>query len=166
MVKIFDINEGIIVINTNCLLIPELKKISEIYKDPIPVLGYIHYMSDPLSAYANLPEDEKEERVLQDYPGDYTPDDEAVYKAVEKMRVLYETPSMLLLKQAKAGLKTLGDYLAKASISDGKDSNLPGFQNALKSIGKINQEYKVLERDVQEELRIRGQGAIGYDEFS
>lgn len=165
MVTIFDINEGIVAINVNCLLIPELKTICDHYEDPIPVLGYVHYMSDPLSAYANLPEDEKEARVLEDYDGEYTPDDEPVYKAIEKLTKLYETPSMRLLRQAKAGLKTLGNYLERAQITDGKDGNSTSFQTALKSIGKINQEYKVLERDVQEELRIRGQGAIGYDEL-
>lgn len=165
MVSIFDINEGNIIINQNCLLIPELKLIVKEYENPIPVLGYIHFMADPKSPYANLPEDEKEERILEDYPGDYTSDDEPVYKALEKIKRLYETASMRFLADAKAGLKTMGDYLRKAQIIEGKDSNFATFQSGLKSIATINRQYKELEKDVEEELRVRGQGNLGYDEI-
>ncbi len=166
MIKIFDINEGNIVINENCLLIPELKVIMDTYENPIPVLGYVHFMSDPKSPYANLPPDQKEEFILNDYAGDYTTDDEPVYKAVEKIQKLYETPSMRLRRRALVAAENLGQYMEGAQISEGRDANLPGLLNALKSIRKINQELRGFERDVEDELRIRGSGNIGYDEIN
>lgn len=166
MIRIFDIHEGRIVINENCLLIPELKKIVDTYVDPIPVLGYVHFLTDPRSPYSNLPREEKEERILEDYEGDYTADDEPVYRAVEKLVSLYETPRMRLLRQAKAGLRTLGDHLEKTQIrDDDKSGNFATFNSALKSVGRIAQEYDALEKQVEEELRIRGNTATGYDEF-
>lgn len=165
MVKIFDINEGIVAINVNCLLIPELKAIYDHYEDPIPVLGYVHFMTDPRSPYGNLPDEEKEARILEDYDSDYTPDDEPVYKAVEKMKKLYETPSMRGRRRALNAFDNLSLYIEKASITEGKDSNLTGIVNTLKSMRTINKELRALEQDVEEELRIRGQGAIGYDEL-
>lgn len=165
MVKIFDINDSQVVINENCLLIPEFKKIVEVYADPIPVLCYVHFFSDPKSPYANLPMDQKEEIILKDYPGEYTTDDEPVYKAVEKLKMLYETESMRLYRRAKSALDNLGRYLESAVLIDGRDSNVPGLLNALKSIRKISQEFKGLEHDVEEELRVRGQGNLGYDEL-
>lgn len=164
-IKVFDINEGKITVNESCLLIPELKVICEEYKDPIPVLCFVHFMTDPLSPYANLGDDKKLEVVLEDYPGEYTMDDEPVFKAMDKLIQLYETPTMRLLKKARIGLETLGDYLGTASISDGKDGNSATFQSALKSIGKISQEFKALEREVEEELQVRGGSQIGYDEI-
>lgn len=165
MVKIFDINEGNVVINTNCLLIPELKAIVDNYENPIPVLGYVHFMTDPRSPYMNLPIEEREELILKDYDGDYSPDDEPVFKAVEKIKKLAETHSMRLKRRAEAASDNLGKYLEKAQITDGRDTNLPGLLNALKSIRKINQELRGFTQDVEEELRVRGQGNLGYDEL-
>lgn len=165
MIRIFDIDNGHVVINENCLLIPELKTIVDTYENPVAVLSYVHFMTDPRSPYANLADDIKEETILHDYEDKYTPDDEPVYKAVEKMTKLYETPSMRLLKQAKIGLKTLGNYIEKSAISDGKDGNFATYQQALKSIATINREFKTLEKDVDDELRVRGGGEFGYDEI-
>lgn len=165
MVSIFDISEGNIVVNQNCLLIPELKAIVDTYENYIPVLGYVHFTCDPKSPYANLPDNEREEMILADYVADYSVDDEVVYKAVEKIKKLYETPSMRFLRDARGGLENLSQYLSKASVTEGKDSNLTGLISALKSISKINQEYKALEKDVEEELRVRGQNLTGYDEI-
>jgi hypothetical protein len=165
-IKIFDIQEGIITINENCLLIPELKTIYDTYTNPIPALCFVHYMTDPLGPYANTPEQKREEILLEDYAGDYTTDDEPIYKAVEKLQSLYETPTMQLMKDARKGLETLGNYLSKASIRDeDKGGNLTTFANSLKSIGKISQEFRTLEKEVQEELRIRGNLNTGYDEI-
>lgn len=166
MVKIFDISEGNIVINENCLLIPELRLIMDTYENPIPVLGYVHFLADPKSPYANLPDDQREETILNDYDGDYTPDDEPVYKAVEKIKRLYETPSMRLLEDAKFGLKRLGEYIRKTEITDGKEGSGNNYRQSLLSITKINREYRMLEKDVEEELRVRGQNNVGYDEIS
>lgn len=165
-IKVFDLNEGVVVINPNCLLIPELKAIYDQYDDPIPAFCFVHFTCDPFGPYANLSDSQKEEVILDDYPGEYTLEDECMFKAVEKIKTLYETPSMELRRNARVGLKTLGDYLAKASIRDeDKGGNLGTFNTALKSIAKINQEFRTLDRDVEEEFRIRGGGQIGYDEI-
>lgn len=164
-IKIFDISEGKVTINENVLLIPELKAIVDNYEDPIPPLCFVHYMTDPLGPYANLPTSQKEEIILEDYDGDYTVDDEPIYKAIEKLNKMYETPSMSLLRDAKVGLETLGNHLRVSRITEGKEGNFAGFIAALKSIGKISQEFRMLEKEVEEELRIRGGGEIGYDEI-
>lgn len=163
-IKIFDINESAVTINENCLLIPELKEIVDTYENPIPALTFVYYMTDPMSPYANLNPEEREQSLLEDYPGDYTTDDEPIYKALNKLSLLYETPTMRLLRQAKVGLTTLGNYLEKASITDGKDSNSATFQSALKSIGKISLEFRQLEQAAEDELKARGSANIGYDE--
>lgn len=165
-VKIFDLNEGIVVINENVLLIPELKRIHETYEDPIPAFCFVHFMTDPTCPYANLGESDREEILLHDYPGEYSTEDEPIYEAINKLRTLCETPSMDLRNNAKAALKSLSTYLKTAVIrDDDKSGNLSFFLSALKSIAKINQEYRILDKDVEEEMRIRGDKNLGYDEI-
>jgi hypothetical protein len=166
IVNIFDIHGGKIVINPNCLLIPELKTINESYQDPIPAFCYIHYMTHPKSPYANLEELEKEQLILEDYPGDYTPEEEIIHLATTKLRKLYETPTMRLLRNAKIGLENLSSYIGTAKISEGRDGNITPFQMTLSKIGKIAQEFRMLEKQVDDELgSIRGNADTGYDEL-
>lgn len=165
-IKIFDVENGQIKINENCLLIPELKKITETYVDPIPPLCFVHFMTDPLGPYGNIPEDRKEEIVYKDYKGKYTLDDEPIWEAVEKLKVFYETENSRLLARAKVGLQNLGEYLSGYKISDSKDgSQLNAYTMALSRIGKISQEFTELEKVVKSELKARGNTNLGYDEL-
>ena len=165
LIKIFDVENGQVRINENCLLIPELKKITQTYVDPIPPLCFVHFMTDPLGPYGNLPEDKKEEIVYKDYKGNYTLDDEPIFKAIDKLKILYETENMRLLKKAKLGLDTLGSFLATSKITDGKEGNLNAYTMALSRIGKISQEFADLEKTVKNEIQARGNTNIGYDEL-
>lgn len=165
-IKIFDIDSGRVVINENCLLIPELKKIVDKYKDPIPALCFVHFFCDPKGPYANLSEKERESLLLADYDGEYTLEDKEITEALKTIKRKYKTPTMGLLENSRRGLDTLSDYLATAKITEGRDGNLAAFTAALARMGKIAQEYRALEKLVDEELgNIRGDAETGYDEF-
>lgn len=164
-IKIFDVENAQVRINENCLLIPELKAIVEAYADPIPALSFVYFMTDPLGPYGNLPEDKREELVYKDYPGKYTLDDEPLFKAIDKMRLLYETENMRLLKKARLGLEELGRFLSTSKITDGREGNLQAYTMALSRIGKISMEFADLEKVVKNELKARGDTNIGYDEL-
>lgn len=164
--RIFDISENQVVVNEHVLLVPELKAIVDNYEDPIPPLCYVYYMTEPFSPYFNLPAEEKEERILEDYEGDYTSDDELIFKAVEKLSKLCETPTMRLFRQSKVALLRLGNHLESMMIRDEeKGGNLATLLTALKSIAKINEEYSRFEKQVEEEYRTRGNSQLGYDEI-
>lgn len=165
-IKIFDIHESQVVINENCLLIPELRVLHESYENPIPVFCFVHYMTDPLGPYGNIAADLREEILFEDYPGDYTLEDEALYNAIRKLHKLYETPTMRLKNNAEKGLETLSTYLGSAVIrDDDKGGNLNAFNTALSKIGKISQEFRTLEKQVEDEMRVRGDKNLGYDEL-
>jgi hypothetical protein len=78
----FDIVQGNVVINHNCLSIPELKAIHDEYEDPIPAFNYLHFLFDIDSPYINMPDMEKEETLLIDFPGDYTLEDPVMIAAI------------------------------------------------------------------------------------
>lgn len=164
---IFEVENSTVKINLNCLLIPELKEVYNTYDDPIPAFCFLHYMTDYKSPYNSLPELEKEFSVIGDYPGEYTTEDPCIQKALTKLNVLNLTPTRRLVEDSRRGLERLSMYIGSANISEGRDGNMAPFISALKSIAKINQEFKLLEKQADEEQEIKGRGNAdwSYDEF-
>lgn len=166
MIEIFEIEDGKVRINANCLIIPELKAIVDKYIKPLPALNFVYNMSNPMSPYSNLPEADREEIILSEFPGDYSPEDEEIQKAKKKLDALYLTPTRRFFLNAKKGLETLGEYLAVASITEGKDGNFSSFNMALSRVGKTIEEFKKLEKIYEEEAQasMRGGHSASYDE--
>ena len=163
--KIFDIHENQVVINEHCLLIPELRAVYETYEDAIPVFSYLYFMTDPSSPYSNLPEDAREDIVLEDYPGDYTTEDPVVRAALAKLNSLYETPTRRVFIAAKKNLESLANYLSTTEVVDGKDGNLGEVFRIQTGLPKIVSGFKDLERiKNDEENSARGGAELGYDE--
>lgn len=167
--KFFDIANGRVVINHNCLSIPELKAITEKYEDPIPAFNYLYYKFEPTSPYANLPEEDKDEIILGDFPGDYTLEDPEIIAAIEKMELLYMTPTYRYYLDNKFLLEKLGKFAREQPITSGRDGNFAGMQSQIKGVGKTTLEFKQLEKIVQQELsegkgRTRGDKKLAYDQ--
>lgn len=164
--KIFDVDSKRVTINENTLLIPEFKAVVDEYKDPIPALCYIYYLCDVSSPYANLPEDTKDQMLLSDFPGEYTPEDEVVREAIAKAKLLYRTPTSRLLDGLRSMVDKLAQYCEDAAITDGRDGNLTAVQAMLKGVGRMALEMKQVEKIVEEEVNsARGNSEIGYDEI-
>lgn len=168
--KIFDIQNGNIIINEECLLIPELKAVVDYYDDPIPALSYLYFMYNPSSSYINYPEHEKEDFIISDYPGDYTTEDDVIIDAARKLESLYMTPTYRFYLDNKILLERLGEYGRNASITAGKDGNYSAVQSQIKGVGKMITEFKQLEEVVKKELEennisVRGQKRTAYDDL-
>ena len=168
-IKIFDISDGILIVNDECHLIPELKAVLEYYLDPIPALSYLHFMYDPASAYNNRPSDEKEEDILEDYPGEYTTEDEVIINAARKLKKLYTTPTLQFYLDTKVLLEKLGKYGRENEVTSGKDGNYSAMQSQIKSVGKTIEEFKKLEDTVQREIEemnmsVRGNKRTAFDD--
>lgn len=168
-IKIFDISEGIIIVNEECLLIPELKNVVDYYSNPIPALSYLYFMYDPSSAYNNRPAEEKEDSVLEDYPGEYTTEDDVIIAAGEKLKKLYTTPTLRFYLDNKILLEKIGKYGRDNEVTAGKDGNYSAMQSQLKSVGTTIEQFKKLEETVQKEMEelnmsIRGNKRTAYDE--
>jgi hypothetical protein len=164
--EILNVENGKVVPGLSCYTIPELKEVLESYDDPIQALTYLYYMTYPKSAYANLKEDEREDVILEDYPGDYSPEDSIILSAIDKLNELYLTATRRFFKNSKKGLETLGDYMATTDITDGKEGNFSAFSMTLTRVGKTIKEFKELEKIYEEETgsSLRGGGDASYDE--
>lgn len=170
IIKFFDIVNGTVVLNHNCLSIPELKAITEAYKDPIPAFNFLHFYYDPESPYANLPEADREEVVLKDYPGEHTLEDEVMINAMKKLSEMYITPTYRYYQDSKILLEKLGKFARTTDITTGRDGNLSALTMQVKSVGKTIQEFKQLEKVVMQELsegqgRVRGGKKKAYDQM-
>lgn len=166
MIKLFDIQNDRVVISPNVLLVPEFKTLINTYSDPIPALSYIYFLCDPNSPYCDVPEKDKQQIISDDVGGDFGLEDDEIEAAVKKAELLYTTPTRRFFLNAKKGLETLGEYIGSTEISEGRDGNFASYQTAMSRVGKIIQEFKILEKEYNEEVgaSIRGGHELSYDE--
>lgn len=167
--EIFDIENGQVVINHNCLSIPELKAVNEKYKNPIPAFNFLHFLNSPKGPYCNVPEEDKEEVLLGDFPGEYTLEDDEMIKAINRLSSFLDTPTYRYYLDNKFLLEKLGKFARNATITSGRDGNLTALNAQIKSVGKTIMEFKILEKTVLQELeegrsRTRGDKRKAYDQ--
>ena len=168
---IFDIENGHLVINTNCLLLPELKAIHDKYKDPIPAFSFLHYLYYPKGPYCNVPEEDKEEILLQDFPGEYSLEDPEMINAMNKFDLLCISPSYRYYLDTKCLMEKLAKYGRDNPITTGRDGNQSAMNMQVKNAGKTFIDFIAFEKLVQEEIdeyksRVRGNKNLGYDQGS
>lgn len=166
--QIFTIENNQIVINEHILSIPELRAVYEFYEDPIPALQFLRHMVDPEGPYNQLDEAEKEEAVLYDFPGDYTTEDAVMIAALEKLKSLNTSETYRYYLSNKELLDKLSRYAREVDVTDGKNGNLAELVTLVKSTGKTIQEYNILKKETEKELKrmkVRGSGHTSYDEM-
>jgi len=166
---IFEIgSNGHVLINANCLLVPEFNDIMNAYKNPIPAFCFLHYLYSPKGPYANIQEEEKEELLLSDFAGEYTLEDDVMIKAIEKMDLFYTTPAYRYYIDAKNLMERFGKIMRTEDIITGKDGNAAFLAMQLRTIGKTIKEFKDLEKtillELEDERRARGDKKIAYDQ--
>lgn len=165
--QIFDIVSGNVVINENCLLIPEFKAVVKAYKDPLPAFTFLHYLHSPDGPYCNIPEDDKEDVVSMDFPGEYSLEDEVMIVAMAKMKSFFTTPTYRYYQDQKYLLEKLGKFARTTPITAGKDGNINAFSAQIRSTTKTINEFKALESIVLKELsnarKVRGGKKLAYD---
>jgi len=166
--EIFDIDNGHIVINPTCLLIPELKAVHDFYENAIPAFSFLHFLYSPRGAYCNVPETDKEEILLADFPGVYTLEDDVMRLAMTKLELLTMSPTYRYYLANKSLMEKMGTFARTQPITAGRDGSATVLQSLLKSVGKTITEFKELEKIVQQEQdefksRARGNKRIAYD---
>lgn len=166
MPKIFDIENNILVINENILSIPELRNVYEAYEDPKPALLFLRHICDPYGPYNNIEENIKEEVILSDFPGDYSPEDEVIIAAKKKLESLYMSPGYRYYLDCKTLLEKLGRFAANSEVSVGRDGTYSQMQNQAKTMADAFMQFKKIEKQADEELqrsRVRGGAFEAYD---
>ncbi len=171
MVKLFDLQNSVIVPTEHCYNLAFLKRIMDEYPDDyMQIYSYLFYMTCPnpdINPFFDTREHEKEELVLMQLQATFSTEDEDIINALELCKKLYETPSYRAYMGIKSMLDRLATYMETTAISHGRDGNITPLVNAAAKFEQIRGSYKGAYKDLMEEQKstVRGGQNLAYDQF-
>ena len=169
MIKLFEIDNQVVKATEHCHTIKWLKDIMDEYPDNyLKIYSYIFYMTCPSeeNPYFHMEEHEKEEQILEDLDSDFSTEDDLIIEATKNAYKMYETPTVRAYNGLKIALDSIADYMAKTSISDGKDGNIGQIRAVAKDFDHIRQSFKGVAKDLadEQETHVRGGQNMAYDQ--
>ncbi len=170
MIKIFDIQNGVVVPTEHCYTLYSLKRLMDLYPNHyLQIYQYCFYMTcyDPLiNPFWNTKESEREEMIMEQLQPEFTTEDEGVQEALQLCIDLYETPTLRAFLDIKIGLEKLGNLMRNTTpIAGGKEANADTLLRIAKEFDKVRQSYKGTEKDLlEEQRRTRGGEDLAYDQ--
>ncbi len=171
LVRIFDIENGKVILSEHCYTLNSLKSIIDAYpKEHMKILQYLFYMSCPnpeMNPFFNVPEHEKEDIVIEEVGLDISLDDELIVNGLDRCKKLYETPSYRAYVGIKSMLDRLAIYMENTEIEHGRDGNLTSLTNAAAKFEQIRAAYKGAFTDMKQEQEstVRGGQGLAYDQL-
>jgi hypothetical protein len=170
LVKIFDIDEETyeLGVTPSVMEIEVLNRVVNKYKDnPIPVLKYINFMTNPYSPFNNMKDEDKEDAILTECGSNIITDCIQINNAIDFLNKLYETPTKRFYESNKILVDRLALYAKTAQITAGHNGNFSQLQSQLKSSADAMKAFKLVENAYKEEVNSivnRGNAEQGYDE--
>lgn len=170
MVKIFEMENGVIVPTEHCDTLKTLRTIKENYEDYMQVYLYIFYMTCPnpdMNPFFNVRNDDKEELILKEL-GDinFSPEDDDVKAGLELLTELYSTPTLRAYQGIKGAMDRIADYMEEVVVTDGRDGNISSLIAVAAKFDQIRQSYKGAYKELMEEQKsiVRGGQYMAYDQ--
>jgi len=172
IIQLFKISEkGHQLIPTrHCYAINWLKVIMDKFPDNyIDVYKYLFYMTcpDPINnPYFNVKDVVREEMILRDNKMTFSTEEDCVVEALEKCKLLYETPVLRAHQGLKIMIDNVSDYMSTAKVVSGRDGNFSALLSAGKSLRELRETYNQLTADMHSEQKVnakRGGGELSYD---
>lgn len=170
MVRLFDIQNGKITPSEHCYTLKFLKDImDEFPEDHLKIYAYLFYMTCPdpnLNPFFDVPENDKEELILEQVDAEFSVEEELIIIALKMCEKLYQTPTYRAYVGMKSMLDRLGKYMETTEIEHGRDGNITALLNAAAKFDQIRQSFKGVYRDLQEEQQstVRGGQNLAYDQ--
>jgi hypothetical protein len=171
IVKLFDIQNGIVIPTEHCYTLSTLKKIMDNHPDDyLKIYQYIFYMTCPnpdTNPFFNVSEIDKEEIILGEIDADFSTDDPDIIGAIKFCSDMYETPTSRAYKGIKQMLDKLATYMEKTEITHGRDGNINSLVSAAAKFQQIRESYKGAYKDLQDEQKsqVRGGQGLAYDQL-
>lgn len=171
MVRLFDVQNGKVIPSEHCYTLKSLKDIMHQYPlNHLKVYTYLFYMTCPnpdLNPFFHYRDVDKEEVILEEIEADFSTEDDEIQHALQMCQKMYETETSRAYNGIKKALDNLADYMARTSITDGRDGNISQIANVAKNFDAIRQTYKGVFRDLVEEQQssVRGGQNLAYDDM-
>jgi len=169
-IKLFDIENGVVVPTEHCYTLKALKDVMDEYpEEHLKIYLYLFYMSCPnpdLNPFFYTPEMDKEDLILKQINSDFSVEDDSIHKALQFCQKMYETPTSRAYKGIASMLDRLARYMETQSITDGRDGNINSIVSAAKNFDQIRSSFKGVYKDLQDEQSSKVRGGIGmaYDQ--
>jgi hypothetical protein len=169
IIKLFDVQNNIVVPTEHCYTLKALKDIMEEYPDDyLKIYQYLFYMTCPnpdMNPFFYTPDIDKENLIMQQIEGEFSTEDDAVFTALQFCQRMYETPTSRAYKGIASMLDRLARYMEITTITAGRDGNINSLISAAKNYEAIRQSFKGAYKDLQEEQssRVRGGQGLAYD---
>jgi hypothetical protein len=170
IVKLFDVQNGVVIPTEHCYTLKSLKDIMDEYPDDyLKIYQYLFYMTCPnpdINPFFNVPEVDKEDQILKEIEAEFSTEDESIFIALEFCRRMYETPTSRAYEGIKKALDKIAKYMSNVNITDGKDGNINQVRAMAKDFDGIRQSFKGAYKDLQDEQqsKVRGGQGLAYDE--
>ena len=169
IIKLFDVQNNVVVPTEHCYTLKALKDIMEEYPDDyLKIYQYLFYMTCPnpdMNPFFYTPDIDKENLIMQQIEGEFSTEDDAVFTALQFCQRMYETPTSRAYKGIASMLDRLARYMEITTITAGRDGNINSLISAAKNYEAIRQSFKGAYKDLQEEQssRVRGGQGLAYD---
>ena len=165
MKKLFDIENGQVILNPTSLWIPEFKKLwdrdkSKDKEKAAKELSYIVFLYDYRSPYQAYPEKERESKIIEDYfsdESDWKPDED-VKAAIKRFEEFQDSATLRLLRSTKYALEAINEYFKNAD-----PENIDKIVKNAKELGNLVQSLDKLEQQVQKEQLEKNSARGGMD---
>lgn len=170
MIKLFDVDNGVVIPTEHCYSLKTLNTIIEDFPDDyMNIFLYLFYMTCPnpeLNPFFEVPEHEKEELILSQLKLETSLDDDRITEALAFCSKLYETPTLRAYLGIKGALDKLALYMGTTDITAGRDGNINSIVAAASKFDSIRMSFQGAYKDLMEEQKsqIRGNRQIGYDQ--
>lgn len=170
MIRLFDVQNGVVVPTEHCYTLKFLTDIMDNYPhSKMQVLAYLYYMTCPdpdTNPFFEMPEHEKEEMILREVKATFSTEDDAIIYAKEQCEKLYQTPTYRAYMGIKGVLDKLAKYMEITEIEHGRDGNITAIVNAAAKFEQIRQSFKGALKDLKEEQQSRTRGGqnLAYDD--
>jgi hypothetical protein len=155
MNRLFDLKENKIVLNSDIIALPFLRKIwerdtSKDKETAIAELSIIAYFADFSSPYKEYSEKDRINVLYKHFLKEEYEPDEAITEAIASYQEMQETAAMKLLRQAKEGVHKLSDFFQFMPVEH-KD-----YTKNLEKVGNIVESVEILEEKVRKDVAIKG----------
>lgn len=170
IVKLFDIDNGVVKPTEHCYTIKFLKDIMDAYpEDFMKIYSYLFYMTCPsadLNPFFNTPQSDKEELIIEQVDIDFSIDDDLIVEGLKLCKKLYETPTSRAYNGIKMALDKIADYMSETEITHGRDGNINSITNTAAKYQQIRDSFKGAYNDLVDEQKSHVRGGIGlsYDQ--
>ena len=170
IVRLFDVQNGVVVPTEHCYTLKALKDIMDNYpEDHLKIYLYLFYMTCPnpdMNPFFHTPEIDKEPIILQEIQAEFSPEDDDIFIALQFCQRMYETPTSRAYKGMASMLDRLARYMETTQITAGRDGNINSLVAAAKNFDQIRASFKGVYKDLQDEQSSKVRGGIGmaYDQ--